>query len=194
MVSTAAEKLAKEPIDRLLGRLTPDQRQVLAYAWASHAVTQLLPPHLEGAGLTREASQSRAAPPATDPRTAATLRDVLVAMQEATERLRKKEEEAAGGRITDGPGSRASQALSQATEAVKASLGEAGMKVKVSGAVVAPTVKGAGVTPDGNLQRATLAGRYAALLARMGGEQAQADEEARQKNEAVTTLRGPKRI
>jgi hypothetical protein len=189
---TAAERLLKEPLERILGRLSPDQKQALAYQWANRCVKTLAATHLDAAGLKAEAGRMRAFPDATDEASATRLRESVRGVHEASDAARLKEEAAAGG-VTEGPCTQAAKATSLANEAVKASLGEAGMKVKVSSGATAAAPK-AVVNLDGNLSRAMLAGRHAVLLARMAGDASAADEELKQKQDAMAILKAPRRI
>lgn len=188
---TAEQRLLKEGLDRMLGRLNPQQRQQLAFGWAHHAVTTLAPPHLTAAGLKSEA-KVLAGLAFSDVATADVAKEKTKAVSEAADAARKKEEEEARG-ITEGPRTQAAKAASFALEAIKASLGEAGMKLKVTGPNQAPAARPV-VDVDGNVSRAVLASKYAALLARMDGDAAAAEVEARHKQEVVAILKGPKKI
>ncbi len=189
---TASQRLLKEGLDRILGRLSAEQRQVLALQWCSLAASTLAPRWLEEAGLKAEAKTLAGMTALADLGAAEAAREKAKTVGAAADAARRKEEEDARG-ATEGPATQASKAASYALEAIKAALGEAGMKVKVSGPGQAPVARPV-VDVDGNQSRALLAARYAALLAGMAGGTAAEDLEQQQKQDAVNLLKAPKKI
>jgi len=189
--TTAADRLAKEPLDRLLGRLSVEQRAALAYGFANRALRVSAPRLLESVGQAAPASRLKALAAVVDDATAGMARDVARQLAEAADKARDKEEESGK---TSGPAKTASQGLSFAVATVKAALGETGLRVtQTSGpAGAAGGVKKEAV--DTGVQRALLAGKYAVSLLALQDAQAAQDEEALQRQELMTILKAPRRI
>lgn len=184
-LSTQADRLKRETLDRLLGRLGDAERQALAFAYAHRTVTQTAPRVLKEKGAEAWAERLAALPAISDETTAKAARDGLAPLHAQADKARLAEEDAAGG-LADGPGTLAAHVLSLTLESIKATLGEAGLKVNVSG-TAAPVNKA--VVNVGGPPRALVAGRYAQALAATLGEDAKAAEEMNQKVEAQDALK-----
>lgn len=189
--TTAADRLAKEPIDRLLGRLNVDQRASLAYGFANRCLRVVLPQVLDGVGRADVAKKVRALSEIKDDATATAARDFTKQLSEAADKQRDKEEES--GRVTP-ESTTAGKALSFALATVKAALGETGLRITQTGGSVqaGPAVKKEPV--DTGVQRALLAGKYLQQLAALQNPAAAQEEESLQRQETMAILKQPRRI
>lgn len=183
---TQAERLKNEPLDRIIGRLGDDQKQALAFAYAERAVRVVAPAVLQGKGAGSTVAGLGAVPPVKDAASAALARDALQNLHKAADAARLKEEAAAGG-LTDGPATHAASALSFTVEAVKASLGEGGLKVSVQGGNVQQGPKA--ITNLSAPPRALVTARYILAMCNALGPEHHAAEELQLKTEAQAILK-----
>ncbi|MEW5851239.1 MAG: hypothetical protein AB2A00_20800 [Myxococcota bacterium] len=198
-VMTTSSRLARETVERMVGRLATPDRHKLAFTWADRALRVHAVKALQDGGKAAEAERLRALPPVTDEATARAARDAAKGPLQAAEAARAKEEAAlqAQGRVgaeVDPRLTATERALSFAVESLKAALGESGLVIRtVAGNTApAPVVATTSDPAAEAAKRATLASKHAINAAAQSGG---GDEEERvQKEEASAILKAPRRL
>lgn len=187
---TASDRLAREPLDRLLTRVSVEQRATLAYLWANRAIRSHAAAVLDGNGMGPQAGQLRGLTEIKDDATAGTARDLARTVQQGADAARTKEE--SSGK-SGGPATKCSQAMSYAVASVQAALGQTGLKVTTTGGVATQPTQVQKAAVDTGVNRALLAGKYGANILTPASDAAAA-EDAAQRAEVLAILKAPKRI